>query len=182
MSKFFKIALLTIIFTLSSTSAFAHSELISTDPEDGAVITQLPENFVVTYNEDLIADGTFAVLVIDGVATDLMVEVVANQVFIAIDPNLESGVYRVEFKTVAADGHPQEGAINFTYAILEEAPVTEGEESPSLIAPAPTEEIDVVIDQPTVEETSNPSALWAAGAIVIFAALLLLRIRSKNKG
>ena len=183
MTKLFKVLLVTVFLSFQTTLSFAHSELVSTEPTDGAVLTQIPETFAVTYNEDLIADGTFAVLVKDSVASDLVAEVVANQVIITMPAGLESGVYAVEFKTVAADGHPQEGIINFTYAIEEVAPepVSE-EESPMVISPMPIEETDIVIEQPETEQTSNPGAIVGSVALVLAAIALLFRMRSKNKG
>jgi methionine-rich copper-binding protein CopC len=178
MTKFFKILLVTVFLTFQSSLSFAHSELVSTDPLDGAVLTELPQTFIVTYNEDLIADGTFAVLVKDGAATDLVAEVVANEVIITMPSDLESGVYSVEFKTVASDGHPQEGIINFTYAVEEAAPISE--EEPSVISQS--QETDVVIEQPVVEETSNVTPVLGALALVLVAVGLLFRMRSKNKG
>ncbi len=180
MTKFFKVLLFTVLFTFQSSLSLAHSELVSTDPLDGAVLTDLPQTFIVTYNEDLIPDGTFAVLVNEGVATDLVAEVVANEVIITMPSDLESGVYSVEYKTVASDGHPQEGIINFTYAIEEAAPISE--EEPSVISPSPMEETEVVIEQPVVEETGNLMPVLGALALVLVAAALLFRMRSKNKG
>ncbi|MGA0883876.1 MAG: copper resistance CopC family protein [Candidatus Nanopelagicales bacterium] len=180
MTKFFKVLLLTVFLTFQGSLSFAHSELVSTDPLDGAVLTVLPQTFIVTYNEDLISDGSFAVLVNEGVATDLVAEVVANDVIITMPSDLESGVYSVEYKTVASDGHPQEGIINFTYAIEEAA--TTDEEAPLVINPSPIEETEVVIEQPVVEETSNLMPVLGALALVLVAAALLFRMRSKNKG
>lgn len=179
-----KTLFLTVFLIFLGSPGFAHSELISTDPADGAVITELPQNFVVTYNEDLIPEGTFAVLIKDGSPIDLTAEVVANQVVIAIPSDLESGVYAVEFKTVAADGHPQEGVINFTYAIEEAVPVaiSEEEEPPMVISPLPIEETDIVIEQPKTESASNLTSILGAFALVLFAFGLLFRTRSKNKG
>ena len=161
--------------------AFAHSDLITTEPTDGAVLTQIPENFVVTYNEDLIAEGTFAVLVKDGVGTDLVAKVVGKQVFITMTADLSAGDYAVEYKTVAADGHAQEGVINFTYAIEEAVAISE-DENPTVISPLSIEETDIVIEQPDIESTSNFTAVGFGIAVVLLALVLLLRLRIKNKG
>jgi len=182
MTKLFKVLLLTVFLSFQSSLSFAHSELVATDPVDGAVLTQVPQTFVVTYNEDLLPEGTFAVLVKEGVATDLTAEVVANQVLISI-PELESGVYAVEFKTVASDGHPQEGVINFTYAVEEVAPepINE-EESPMVISPMPIDETEIEITQPETAPASNTGAIVGSVALVLAAVALLFRMRSKNKG
>lgn len=184
MTKILKVLLLTVFLTFQGSVSFAHSELVSTDPADGAVLTELPQTFVVTYNEDLIPDGTFAVLVRDGSATDLLAEVISNQVIITMPTALESGVYSVEFKTVAADGHPQEGVINFSYEIEEAVPIaiSEEEEPPMVISPLPIEETDIVIEQPETESTNNLTSILGAFALVLFALGLLFRMRSKNKG
>lgn len=170
---------LKVLFSLAAllafaSPAFAHSEQISTDPVDGAIINQLPENFVVTYNEDLIADGTFAVLVFENSPTDLTAEVIANQVFISIPADLAAGDYAVQYKTVAADGHPQEGVINFSYQPVTAVPISS--------EPIAEETPEVVIMQPELTETSNLNSLWAALALIGVAAVLLTRVRKRKKG
>lgn len=167
--KLFSVALLVLGF---SSPAFAHSDIVQTAPEDGAVLYELPESFVVTYSENLIADGTFAALIFEGQATRLVAEVVGNQVFMSLDPNLSPGDYRVEFKTVAADGHPQEGSINFT--LLKQASIVPAEAEPLQVP-------EVTMMQPVEEPSSNLGSLFGALAIVMVATVLLARLRSKNK-
>lgn len=174
MTKTLKVLLSLVAIIAFANPAFAHSEQISTDPADGAIINQLPENFVVTYNEDLIADGTYAVLVFNNSPTDLTAEVIANQVFIAIPADLAAGDYAVQFKSVAADGHPQEGAINFSYQPVTAVPISS--------EPIAEETPEVVIMQPELTETSNLNSLWAALALIAVAGVLLMRVRNRNKG
>jgi methionine-rich copper-binding protein CopC len=172
MTKIFKSLLVSLFLIGFSSPAFAHSDILQTNPEDGAVLYEMPENFVITYNESLIADGTFAALVSDGQATTLETEVIDNQVFIAMDPTLPPGEYAVEFKTVAADGHPQEGSINFTL-YMQAVAVTTGVE--------PIEVPEVTIMQPVQETGSNLNPLWGAIAVILVASVLLARLRMKNK-
>jgi len=167
--KLFSVALLVLGF---SSPAFAHSDIVQTAPKDGAVLYELPESFVVTYSENLIADGTFAVLVSDGQATTLETEVIDNQVFITVDPTLPPGEYAVEFKTVAADGHPQEWSIKFT--LLKQASIVPAEAEPLQVP-------EVTMMQPVEEPSSNLGSLFGALAIVMVATVLLARLRSKNK-
>ncbi len=172
MTKIFKSLLVSLFLIGFSSPAFAHSDILQTDPEDGAVLYEMPESFVVTYNENLIADGTFAALVTNGQATTLETEVIDNQVFIAMDPTLPPGEYTVEFKTVAADGHPQEGSINFTLFMQAVAVPAEIE---------PVEVPEVTIMQPVQETGSNLNPLWGAIAVILVASALLARLRIKNK-
>ncbi len=176
MTKIFKSLLVSLFLIGFSSPAFAHSDILQTDPVDGAVLYEMPESFVVTYNENLIADGTFAALVTNGQATTLETEVIDNQVFIAMNPSLPPGEYTVEFKTVAADGHPQEGSINFT--LFMQAVAVPAEIEP---AEAQVEVPEVTIMQPVQETGSNLNPLWGAIAVILVASALLARLRMKNK-
>jgi methionine-rich copper-binding protein CopC len=171
MTKIFKSLLLGLLLMGFASPVFAHSDILETNPADGAVLYEMPENFVVTYNENLIADGTFAVLVSDGQPTPLTTEVIDNQVFIRMDSDLPPGEYVVEFKTVAADGHPQEGSINFT--LFMQAVAVPAEIEPAVVP-------EVTIMQPVQESSSNLNALWGALAVILAASLLLARLRTKK--
>lgn len=171
MTNLFQGLSLAIFLMFLPSGVFAHADLITTEPRDGEVINELPKEFVVSYHEDLIPEGTFAVLVKDGEASTLETKVVANQVLITMLPKLASGEYQVQYKTVALDGHPQEGVINFMLIDLEETPM--------VISPVPAQEIEVVIEQPRLETTSF-APVWAAIAVIFIAFVLLLRLRSKK--
>lgn len=173
MSKILKTIFTLITIFAFATSAAAHSEQLSTDPVDGAVINQLPENFIITYNEDLIADGTYAVLVENDSATDLVASVISNQVFIAIPTTLTAGQYLVQYKTVAADGHPQEGEISFSFEPIAAVPIS--------AAPEINEMPEVVIAQPELNQSSNINSLVGALALIALAGILLMRLRKRNK-
>lgn len=142
--------------------AAAHSAIVASTPEDGAVLAELPAEFSVTANEDLLdASGTgegFVLAIVGADGTHY------EDGRIAIDgPTLsttavvgEPGGYTLEYRIVSEDGHPVEGAIGFTWAPDGVVPTA---------GPAPEE------NAPETANAADPAVwLWIGGA----AAVVLL--------
>ncbi|MCE5973113.1 copper resistance protein CopC [Sinirhodobacter sp. WL0062] len=98
----------------ASQAALAHAEKEGTRPADGAVLTAPPEtlgmNFDMPMRVTLIAltdqDGNEHALT----RHDGMQPVTA---FDAVPPALPSGIYTVEWRGLADDGHPMQGRFSF---------------------------------------------------------------------
>ncbi|MGA1689558.1 MAG: copper resistance CopC family protein [Candidatus Nanopelagicaceae bacterium] len=160
MKKLFLI--LFLLFLISPASA--HTSLVSSLPESGAVLNEVPSEVRLKFNEDLLLVDTKnpnRVEVNNGIGQVVsgMTMVDGPEIYTPLDLSFEpSGEYTVKYRVVSADGHPIEGEYQFTVA------------SPEVIS-AP------VVDEP--EDGSNllvrlAQTLLVLAGIGIFA---LLRLR-----
>jgi len=98
-------------------SAFAHSELLTSDPQPGAVLDAPPAHVTLTFNEPVeISLG--AIRVFDGTGNSIDVSAArhpdGNSSKVEIDlPKLSNGSYVVDWRVVSADSHPVHAAYTF---------------------------------------------------------------------
>ncbi|NCD18981.1 MAG: copper resistance protein CopC [Actinobacteria bacterium] len=100
-----------------SSPAVAHDQLISSIPEDGGTLTELPTQIVLEFNNELI-DAAPALLIRDAASTTV------HQATPAVDgrfattefPELGDGSYRIAWSVVSSDGHRIEGSMPFEMA------------------------------------------------------------------
>jgi len=127
-------AALLIPGAMAAPVAQAHSELVSTDPADGAVLDAPPTTVSFTFNEALMPDFVrFIGTDPSGNTGDLPVSSVEGPTAtIAWPPSAPGGEWTVSYRVVSQDGHPVEGGITFSYAAASPSP------SPTSASPAPT--------------------------------------------
>ena len=96
---------------MTGAAALAHSPLERTDPADGAVLEAAPEVILIEFADpirlvgvSLTGEGRQADLAVPGASA-------ARHEFAA--PHLASGLYRVEWRGMAGDGHVMTGAFSF---------------------------------------------------------------------
>jgi len=137
--------------------ASGHASLLTSSPEDGAVLDVAPEDVRFTFSEELFAE-LIEVSVLDA-AGDLVMATEAEQtpppgtdVIVPWPSDLPPGEYSVAFRVVSADGHPVTGRITFSYAAVAES------------ADEPTAEPTTEPTPELVEETANPSPEEATSA------------------
>jgi methionine-rich copper-binding protein CopC len=185
--------------------ASAHNYLVSSTPAEGEVLTALPEQFIITTNDDLLnlgADaGGFALQVqdADGLYYGDGCVVVAGPSMTASAALGEAGAYLMTWQVVSIDGHTVSGEIPFTWTPDDAGESSDGratapvcgevvEEEPEP-APAPTatdEARDTAPPTATGEEDSGvpAEALWIGGgivAVVVAAAITMLVLSRKKK-
>jgi len=154
--------------------AHAHSDLRSSDPADGAVLTGPPAQVSFTFNEDLLDQGN--AITVTELATDTRlavgpVQVDASTVSVAWPEASPAGDYRAAYRVVSADGHPIDGTITFTVsepAGSAAASAAGGQASaqPSAVGADPT--LDPAAEP--LEQASTSAAMWA----LIFGVLALI--------
>lgn len=100
----------------SASPAFAHDELLGTEPADGAVVDALPDSLTLTFSGVLLTgDGATEIVVTDAAGTDLTAgDAVLDGVKVtqALD-GTTSGAIRVAWRVVSSDGHPISGEYGF---------------------------------------------------------------------
>ncbi len=96
--------------------AFAHTELVLSTPDDGAVLDAVPDEVELLFSEDLLADSV-VVSVEDSaglVVRVLELEVDGADVVVTWPPGLSGPDYTVNYRVVSQDGHPVSGSLSFT--------------------------------------------------------------------
>lgn len=145
---------------LTAGTASAHNELVSSDPQDGAVLTTAPTQIVWTFKSDVPLD-TMTVTLIDSTMarSELSGSVHGpngrTEVVTPLPP-LADGEISVRWRLVSADGHAVTGRVDLTIATGAAAP---GTGTPATTVPAGT-----VTEPPTStvdegEPASTSSAL-----------------------
>ncbi|MGP5732916.1 copper resistance protein CopC [Arthrobacter rhombi] len=96
-------------------AAYAHAELLSTTPENGAVLDEAPAEAVLTFNESVqLIDGSIRLFPGDDDPLILDAHVSNTSVIVTLPVDVPDGAYALSYRVVSADGHPISGAITFT--------------------------------------------------------------------
>ncbi|EPR76939.1 Copper resistance protein CopC [Leifsonia rubra CMS 76R] len=201
-------ATLAALMLLSAAPASAHNYLVASTPEEGEVLTTLPEEFSVTTNEtllDLAGDsGGFAIQVTDEAGKHF-----GDGCFTIRDETLatgaslgEPGEYLMRWQLVSADGHPISGEVGFTWQPNASLTAVEGLDAPpacgggTLDDAAPSDENraddqgatgdqNATDDAGTeVDSTADASTVVftaAAVALVLMAAVAVFLLSMKRK-
>ena len=173
---------------LTATPAQAHNYLVASTPAAGETLTEIPDRFSVTTNENLLDLG--------GNGSGFGIEVIdANGLYygdgcVAIDgPSVstaaalgEAGTYRLVYQVVSADGHTVSDEFTFEWAPAGEFTASEGSATPGdcdgLYARGDAPEA------PAETASADLSAvLWIGGAVLavgIAIAVTLLVVRPKK--
>ena len=114
------LALVAVLLGLGAVTAGparAHAELESTDPKDGASLTNAPDEVRMRFGEDLLPEAV-RVVAADSAGTpvplpDAVVD--ANEATVAWPVEAPAGSYTVSFRVVSQDGHPITGSFTFSY-------------------------------------------------------------------
>jgi methionine-rich copper-binding protein CopC len=131
--------------------ALAHSDLVSSDPEDGSTVTSPPRTIVLVFNETVQDTGSAVVVTgpedqrIDDPAS---LQVDGPRVVAVVDGQAPSGAYTVAYRVVSADGHVITGSVRYRL----DRPAS----SPSPTVGSPT--ADSPTAEPTVPGGTSPAA------------------------
>lgn len=170
-----------LLVVIGAGVAQAHSELVSTTPEDGQVLDAPPTDVTFTFNEDLLPDFVnFVATDPSGQVLELTVSGVNGPTAtVAWPAEAPGGEWRVDYRVVSQDGHPVDGSIAFAYAASSPTPSpTSAAPSPDPMtssaepAPAPTS----AEPSPTVAPASDSSGLSAGWVIAIIAVVAIVII------
>jgi copper transport protein len=108
-----------------SAPAFAHAALISSNPENGAVLNSGPSAVDLTFSEP-VSPLAANIVAPDGAAVPLTDLSSSGSVLtIALPPDSEAGTRVVSWRVVSDDGHPVAGALVFSVGSVSGAAPTE---------------------------------------------------------
>jgi hypothetical protein len=144
------VAILTALLLAFAAAApvFAHAELDTSDPSDGAVLDTPPTTITLTFTEGLDASKSSFVVVLGGtdVATGKADEN-GSETMQASGLDLAPGEYAIRWTSAAEDGHIERGTLTFTIA----------EPTPAPPSPTPAASASAAAPSPTVAATAPPT-------------------------
>ncbi|GAA1987421.1 hypothetical protein GCM10009777_22190 [Microbacterium pumilum] len=178
---------------LVASPAFAHDELVSSDPAAESTLDALPTQLTLTFSADISTEeGANEVQVTDAAGTNLAAGAPTVQDNVLTQPlaGAASGAVTVLWKVVSSDGHPVSGELAFTVA---PAPTPTPTETPTA-TPAPTASpIETITPTPSPsvapdDDSDVEAALpWIIGGIIVAAVggaviyLLVSRARRERE-
>jgi methionine-rich copper-binding protein CopC len=155
-----------LALSLAALPASAHTALVSADPAVDSTIELLPSTLSLTFAEELISIGNSnSISVIDESGTELAsgkAEVSGAVLSIKLDGSDITGLIKVDYRAVAADGHVITGDYKFTV-------------SPKAIAATDT---NIQDESASSSETENKISIYLiiSATLVIGGGLLLFFI------
>lgn len=164
--------------------AAAHDVLLGSDPEDGSVVTEVPEQVVLTFSAPQTDIGAQVEVTAEGETwSDGPAIVDGTTVTQPLRVGMPSGEYTVQWRSVASDGHPVSGELSFTVDLPAESdPEPEPTVEPE---PEPEPEIEPSAPEPTatlsaseidVADRDSGVAPWllAAGGVLLLATAVVV--------
>lgn len=164
---------LTLALAAAPAPALAHSDLVSSDPADGAVLATPPQTVSFTFNEDLLPDFVrFIATDPSGQTGDLPVSGVDGPTATLDWPlGAPGGEWTVSYRVVSQDGHPIEGGITFAYDAPAPSPTsTSPTPSPTSAEPTPSPTSAEPVT-PTPSPTISPAADTSSGGLGVWAII-----------
>jgi methionine-rich copper-binding protein CopC len=160
------------------TSAFAHTDLVSTSPVDGSVNDVPPAIISITFSEPPITEGA-AIILSDASGAEFPVGEVTFEgakVSVTSAPDLPPNEYLVTWRISAEDGHVLTGEFNFTYS--GELIISPAE--PIITAYGVDSENPLGVSaESAIEEKTNPWVLFVSAIVIglIVGTLIIARNR-----
>ncbi|WP_018686950.1 copper resistance CopC family protein [Actinokineospora enzanensis] len=153
--------------------AFAHNQLISSDPADKAALATGPAAIQLTFDQPVQAgDGLNSIVVVgpdgQGQWQNGKAAVAGNIVSVPVRPLGPAGAYKIGYRILSADGHPVSGELAFTLTTAgtgTPAPADATAQNPAAGSSAPGDDGGV------------PVWVWIAGAVVLLGAGIFLAMR-----
>lgn len=168
------VAIALVALLVPAAPAFAHDELVSTDPSADAVLDALPAQITLTFSADILdAEGSTVLQVTDAAGTSLAdgAPIVSGADVTQSLAGPASGAVTVVWRVVSSDGHPIDGTFSFTVPAAPTPTATATPTSTPTVAPSPEPTVTVTATPAPAETTAQASPLpW----ILLVIALLLV--------
>ncbi|MFM9130571.1 MAG: copper resistance protein CopC, partial [Actinomycetes bacterium] len=112
MNKLLKVLAISILsFFAFLTPSFAHTEVVSVEPDTNQTLTVLPTEVKLSFSEPVITDGTFASITSESGSVEASIRIEEANLFITIPQDITGSSFSIAYKTVASDGHPLDGEL-----------------------------------------------------------------------
>ncbi|CAN5648332.1 hypothetical protein BH20ACT11_BH20ACT11_04520 [soil metagenome] len=166
--------MLGLLLTLAAASpALAHTQVVSSDPEEGASLERAPERVSLTFDGPVEAEfSPLEVYDEQDERVDLDNARLGQEetvLMVDLEEGLGGGEYKVEYRYTGLDGHPIEGSYDFSVS---------GDPAPAPTGAAGGTSSAAEEQQTSQASGSSPVALYGAlglGAVVILGVFVLRR-------
>lgn len=110
-------------------NALAHASLVSSQPEDGAILSEPPERVILIFNETV---SPLRLQLVGGQGAIPLTDIVQHDTTVILKmPAVAQGTHGVSWRVVSADGHPVGGTLVFSVGRADAAgPLTQTQSSP----------------------------------------------------
>lgn len=159
------------LMALAAAPAAAHDELLSTTPQEGAVLETAPEQIELTFSGAIMDIGN-EVRVMDSTGESVTAgepELDGTRVIQPMtNPGAQDETYRVVWRVVSSDGHPIDGTFSYEVGDGADTVTTPGAgESPAAPDNAEAQNTDA-------ESSSAGTPMWVVGAAGAAMALAVV--------
>ena len=181
MKRLFVTSLAGLLLLLGVASpAAAHTELVSSDPQDGARLPGPPAAITLTFNEDVLKMGAAITATLNGEVLALEPAVVDGPTVSAdFGPFNEPGEVVVTWRVVADDGHPVTGTFSFFQEDPTPEPTSGSPTASPTSSPTPSPSPTAA---PAPASGSSPWPLVLAGAALIAVVAAAFAFRRRGSG
>lgn len=165
---------------LAPAPVLAHDVLIESNPEDGGSLDTVPEEVVLTFNNNPNEGGGNAIVVTgpDGETTYEEGELTFDGPDVSVDVGLldEAGDYSIDYQIVSSDGHPIQDTLEFSVSeeAVEEAAPDDPEPGDEEADGAEEEAAEEASGDEATEE--DPAAAADEGGISPMAVVIVLAV------
>lgn len=183
-SSFTALALM-LGLTLAAAPAMAHAGLTSSNPEEGAILKELPSEIVLEFTEEIGTPAFVAVTDPDNRRLDDGdPEIDGATVRQRIDPATHAGLHTIAYRVVSADGHPVTGHVRVTVEFPDDGSdgSTGVDSEPAVETSADAASDEASEETETDTEGTSSTTLVAGGVIGLLVALLLGVLALSKRG
>jgi len=171
---------------VTATPAFAHTELIASDPAQNASLAAAPQQVSLTFGEAVtLGDTPVTVTGPDGAAWTVGQAAVTGAVVTApVTPNGPAGTYTLAYQVISDDGDEVKGSVQFTLTAAA-GPATSATTTTSEAPPSTTASAEPAAAPTKDSDGGIPVWVWILGAVVLVAIGLVVALRvarPKNSG
>jgi methionine-rich copper-binding protein CopC len=181
-----RVMITVFLLILLPTTAFAHSGLKSSTPNDNEMITKPLNEIVMEFNTNIEKLSSFTLLDKQGQKVNVdSIAVEGKQLKGTFNHALPNGDYTVNWKIVGEDGHIIERGISFTVKMPEEV-----KETPTT-SPEPTKQVQktpILQDQKLTMEPASAHAndyfytivIWTGVGVLLLIGVIVITLRRRK--
>lgn len=172
---------------VTATPAFAHAELIASDPAQNASIAAPPQQISLTFNEAVtVPANPVTITGPDGTTWTAGTPSIAGAVVtVPVTPAGPAGAYTLAYQVISDDGDDVRGSVQFTLTAAVAAPTTAAPPPTTEAPPSTTASAENTAATTSDSDSGVPVWVWILGAVVLVAVgvTVALRLgRAKNTG
>ena len=162
---------LLFLICLLPISVEAHTSLKSSNPAEGAALSEPVDRIRLTFSEAVEKTSTLRVVDANGLEQPLAKPlIIGNELSAVVSEPLTEGQYTITWASISDDGHPVKGTIRFTVLGAVKAETSTVEKAEPMETKA-----SVVPEAEPVSKGLVPTLLpWVVGGLLISIVILLL--------